>query len=69
MTADKAYFTVPQVVISVVTRWGFSYVLLERGGGRDRGREASIRCLSSPQLRIWPPTQACALNGDRTHHP
>ena len=57
MTADKAYFTVPQVVISVVTRWGFFYVLLERGGGRERERERSIH-----PLPLQPPAEDLAPN-------
>ena len=44
------------------------YLVSERGKGRDKERERNISWLplACPQLQTWPPTQACALTGNRT---
>ena len=60
-------------MILIVLKKDFIYLLLERGGGRERGRETSM-CeryidqlpLTFPQLETWPATQACALTGNQT---
>ena len=52
----------------------FIYLLLERGEGREKEgkkhqcvRETPIGCLlHTPQLGIWPTTQACTLIGNQT---
>ena len=46
-------------------------LFVERGAGRERGREisiceTSIGCLSRPQPGAWPATQACALTSNWT---
>ena len=53
----------------------FIYLLLERGGGREKekhqgARDTSDRLpLTCPQLGTWPTTQACALTGNQTGDP
>ena len=45
------------------------YLFLERGEGREKERERNSNVwlpLTSPQLGIWPATQACALTENRT---
>ena len=48
------------------------YLFLERGEGvRKRGRE-TLMCgcfLSTPLLKTWPATQACAVTGNQTSNP
>ena len=47
------------------------YLFLDRGKGRERGRETSVcGCLSHrPLPGTWPTTQTCALTGNRTGDP
>ena len=49
----------------------FICLFLERGQGRERGRETSMcGCLShAPYLGTWPATQSCALTGNWTSDP
>ena len=49
------------------------YLFLERGEGREKGRETSIwerdmdwLPLTRPLLGTWPISQTCALTGNRT---
>ena len=44
----------------------FTYLLLERGEGREKERKRNISWLpfTRPQLGTWPSTQACALMGN-----
>ena len=46
----------------------FIYLVIERGGGRKRGRETTMcGCLScAPAQGTWPATQACPPTGNRT---
>ena len=48
------------------------YLFLERGEGKERGRERNINVwllLANPLLGIWPATQACALTSNQTSNP
>ena len=42
----------------------FIYLFVERGEGRERGRETMCGCLSRtpPPVGAWPATQACVLS-------
>ena len=45
------------------------YLILERGEGREKGRERNINVwlpLAPPLLGTWPTTQASALTGNRS---
>ena len=50
----------------------FTYLLSERGEGREKERERSMNAwllLMHPQLGAWPATQACTLTGNQTCNP
>ena len=50
----------------------FIYLFLERGEGKEKGRERNINVwlpLSRLLLGTWPPTQVCALTGNCTSDP
>ena len=52
--------------------FGFFYLYLERGEGKEKKRERNISVwlpLAHPLLGTWPATQACALTGNRTVDP
>ena len=45
----------------------FIYLVLGRGGGREKGTDRNINVsllLVRPPLETWPTTQACALIGN-----
>ena len=46
----------------------FIYLLLERGGGKERNINVWLP-LARPLLGTWPTTQACALTRNLTHDP
>ena len=48
----------------------FIYLFLERGEGKERGREdQGVVASHTPPLGTWPTTQACALTGNRIGDP
>ena len=50
----------------------FTYLILERGDGREKERERNIDVwlpLMHPLTGTWPTAQACALTGNRTTDP
>ena len=50
----------------------FIYLFLERGEGKEKGRERNINVWlppACPLVGTWPATRACALTGNQTGNP
>ena len=73
----KAYFKIwtsnrqiyVQYSLYLLFKKDFIHLYLERGEGREKGRERNINVwlpLAHPLLGTWPTTQACALIGNWT---